>query len=178
MFRVSGKKARSAFAHEGGGHRYQRVPPSEKRGRVHTSTVTVAVLREPEPHEVHIEPRDLDVKFTRGSGPGGQHRNKTDTCCLLKHKPSEISIRVDGGRSQSTNRETALSILRAKLQDAGDVAVAVDRKAKRRRQVGSGMRGDKRRTIALQRGIVTDHETGRSMSARRYLKGYVGELFG
>jgi len=176
LFRVEGKKATSAFQHEAGGHRWQRVPPNEKRGRVHTSTITIAVLNEPREHEVHIEPRDLDEKFTRGSGPGGQHRNKTDTCVILTHKPSGITVRVDGGRSQTINRQTALSVLRAKLQAAGSEAQVRQRNTRRRQQLGSGMRGDKRRTVALQRDSVIDHERGRSMSAKRYLKGYVNEL--
>jgi len=77
----------------------QRVPPTEKRGRVQTSTVTVAVLEEPSEAEVRIDARDIDMSFMRGSGAGGQHRNKTDTAVLLKHKPSGIAVRVDGGRS-------------------------------------------------------------------------------
>lgn len=178
LFRVKGKKAAEAFRHEAGGHRWQRVPPNEKRGRVHTSTVTVAVLAEPREHEVQIEPRDIEEKFTRGSGAGGQHRNKTDTAVVLKHLPSGVIVRIDGGRSQHLNRQTAMSVLRAKLQAAGTEARVEKRNAKRRNQVGSGMRGDKRRTIAVQRGTVTDHETGRTIDTRRYLKGYVAELLG
>lgn len=177
LFRVEGKKALEAFQHEAGGHRWQRVPPTEKRGRVHTSTITVAVLDEPQEHEIYIDPNDLDEKFTRGSGAGGQHRNKTDTAVVLKHLPSGIVVRIDGGRSQHVNRQTALSVLRAKLQEAGAEAQVKKRNAKRRRQVGSGMRGDKRRTIAVQRGTVHDHETGRTIDTRRYLKGYVRDLW-
>lgn len=176
MFRVEGKGARSAFTGEAGGHRWQRVPPTEKRGRVQTSTVTVAILDEPREHEVHIDPADLDESFTRGSGAGGQHRNKTDTAVVLLHKPSGIQVRVDGGRSQYLNRQAALGLLRAKLK-AGVVADAVDaRNRKRRRQVGSGMRGDKIRTVAVQRDQVTDHQTGLSTSVRKYLKGDLSDI--
>ena len=157
--------------------RWQRVPPNEKKGRVHTSTVTVAVLEQPREHELRIDPKDLDESFTRGSGAGGQHRNKTDSCVILKHVPSGITVRVDGGRSQHINRETALGVLRARLKEAGSEKVTKDRNARRKRQVGSGMRGDKERTVALQRDTVTDHRTGRSIKAKAYLRGDLGGLF-
>jgi peptide chain release factor 1 len=174
---VTGKNAKELFRHEPGGHRWQRVPPTEKRGRKQSSTITVAILEEPRAHEVHIDPRDLDESFTRGSGKGGQHRNKTDTCVILKHLPTGIQVRVDGGRSQHVNRETALGVLRARLKDAGTERVSKDRNARRRRQVGSGMRSDKVRTVALQRDSVSDHQTGKSTSAKMYLRGHLRELW-
>lgn len=175
--RITGKNASIAFCHEAGGHRFQRVPPNEKRGRVHTSTVTVVVLDEPSEHEVHVDPRDLEETFTRGSGKGGQHRNKTDTCVMLLHKPSGIRVRVDGGRSQTINRQTALGVLRARLKEAGVAKQTKKRNANRRRQHGSGMRGDKVRTIAIQRDTVTDHNTGKTMKAKFYLRGNLSELW-
>ncbi len=174
--RVQGRRAAEVFAGEPGGHRWQRVPPTEKRGRVHTSTVTVAVLPEPKPHELRIDPADLDESFTRGSGKGGQHRNKTDTVVVLRHVPTGVVVRVDGGRSQSLNRETALGLLRARILAAQREAVVRERNSSRRDQLGCGARGDKVRTIALQRGTVTDHLTGRSMATDRYLRGHLQEL--
>jgi len=175
--RVWGREAARCFAHESGGHRFQRVPPNDKRGRVHTSTVTVAVLREPTERDVFIDPRDLEESFTRGSGKGGQHRQKNDTCAVLRHRPSGVRIRVDGGRSQSLNRQTAFALLRARLQAIEDRKRGQTRNDERRRQLGSGMRGDKRRTIALQRDTVTDHISGRSMRAKAYLAGRLRELW-
>lgn len=175
--RVSGRKAKTAFAHEPGGHRFQRVPPTEKRGRVHTSTVTVAVLEEPTEHEVQIDPSELEESFTRGSGKGGQHRNKTDTCVILKHIPTGLSVRIDGGRSQHINRQTALSVLRARLQQNEGERLTHKRNRNRKAQVGCGARGDKRRTIALQRDMVTDHQTGKTMSAKHYLRGKIRDLW-
>ena len=175
--RVTGKNAAVAFCHEAGGHRFQRVPPNEKRGRVHTSTVTVAVLEEPKEHEVKIDPRDLEEHFTRGSGAGGQHRNKTDSCVVLTHTPSGITVRVDGGRSQHINRQTALGVLRARLKVAGDERTTTERNATRRRQVGMGARGDKVRTIAIQRDTVHDHGTGKTMKAKQYLRGNLSLLW-
>lgn len=179
VFRVqdrTGRQAHEAFGQEAGGHRFQRTPPNEKRGRVHTSTVTVAVLEEPKDHEVVIQPCDLEESFTRGSGAGGQHRNKTDSCVLLKHKPSGIQVRVDGGRSQHLNRQTALILLRTRLKELGDEKLLGARTAERKAQLGTGMRGDKVRTIALQRDQVTNHRNGRSMSAKAYLRGHLGEI--
>lgn len=177
LIRVTGKNAEEAFCHEAGGHRFQRVPPTEKRGRVQTSTVTVAVLEEPSEHEVRIDPRDLDESFTRGSGAGGQHRNKTDSCVVLVHKPTGLRVRIDGGRSQYINRQTALEVMRARLKAQGGDRAAKGRNATRRTQVGRGQRGDKRRTIAIQRDMVTDHVTGKTMKAKAYLRGRLAELW-
>jgi peptide chain release factor 1 len=175
---VSGRGAEQLFAHESGGHRWQRVPRTEKRGRVHTSTVTVVVLAEPNSTELVIDPRDLEEKFTRGSGKGGQHRNKTDTAVQLRHKPSGLSVRAEKGRSQTDNRETALRLLRAKLIEAQQRSEAEQLYRERRQQAGSGQRGDKVRTIALQRDQVVDHRTGKSCSAREYLRGRLRALLG
>lgn len=176
LFRVDGKKASFAFANEPGGHRFQRVPPTEKRGRVHSSTITIAVLEVPKEHEVKIDRSDLEESFARGSGAGGQHRNKTDTCVVLKHKPSGIQVRVDGGRSQWINRQTALELLSSRLKEGSDTKAVQGRNVKRRGQVGSGMRSDKVRTVAIHRDLVTNHLTGVKMSAKRYLRGAVAEL--
>jgi len=164
------------MVNEAGGHRWQRVPKNDKRGRVHTSTVTVAVLREPSATEVRIDARDLDIKTTRSGGPGGQHANKTDTAVVVKHKPTGIVVRVET-KSQHRNKELALGILRARLQEREHLRLSADQNSKRKRQVGSGMRGDKRRTIAIQRGKVTDHKTGKRVKAQKYLRGHVDSLW-
>jgi peptide chain release factor 1 len=140
--------------------------------------VTVAVLEEPKEHEVEILKSDLEESFVRGSGAGGQHRNKTDTAVQLKHKPSGILVRVDGGRSQYANRMTALCVLRAKLKARLEEAGSSSLEKRRRSQVGSGMRGDKRRTIAVQRDDVADHVTGKSISFKDYQRGKLKKLVG
>lgn len=175
-FRVTGKDAARAFRHEAGGHRWQRVPPNEKRGRVHTSTVTVAVLTEPTQAEVRLNDRDLTIKTTRSGGPGGQHANKTDSAVIITHKPSGITVRVET-KSQHRNKELALGILRARLKSAEAGRLSKTRNAKRKGQIGGGARGDKIRTIALQRGQVTDHQTGKRTSAKKYLRGAVDDLW-
>lgn len=170
-FVARGKGAAEAFRDEAGGHRWQRIPPSEKRGRVHTSTITVAVLPEPTPTELRLDWRDIEQVTCRGSGAGGQHRNKTESAVMLTHVPSGLTVRCESERSQHQNRETALSLLRARLFAAETERRFAARAEDRRRQVGSGMRGDKRRTIRCQDGTVTDHVTGRSWTFRDYQRG-------
>lgn len=169
--RASGADAEAAFRDEAGGHRWQRVPPNERRGRVHTSTITVAVLREPTERELHIDPRDLEWTFSRGSGPGGQHRNKTESAVDLLHVPTGTAVHCETERSQQDNKRLALAALRARIVAAEREAERQQRGAARKDQIGSGMRGDKRRTIRCQEGTVTDHVTGRTWRLRDYLRG-------
>lgn len=168
---MTGAGAAQAFQDEAGGHRWQRVPPNEKRGRVHTSTVTVAVLPEPEAVELVIPERDLEYQATTGSGPGGQARNKTMNAIMLRHRPSGTLVRCESGRSQHQNKQTALAHLRAVLWEARAGAVEGARAAERRAQVGSGMRGDKRRTVRTQDDQVNDHVTGQKWRYKDYVRG-------
>lgn len=169
--RVFGAGAVEAMKNEAGGMRWQRVPPNEKRGRVHTSTVTVAVLPEPTDVQIKLDERDLEYRTCRASGAGGQKVNKTDSAVQLTHKPTGLMVRVETERSQHQNRATALALLRARLWQAARDREVAARASDRRLQVGSGMRGDKRRTIAVQRGTVVDHVTGRSWPLRDFLRG-------
>ena len=172
MLRASGRGAREVFADEAGGHRWQRVPPNEKRGRVHTSTVTVAVLDEPSEIELpRIDPADLDISTCRASGSGGQHLQKTDSAVQIRHIPTGIIVRCETERSQSYNKATALAIMRARLHERRLRDSHARRADDRRRQIGSGQRGDKRRTIAVQRDSVIDHVTGRAWRFADYERG-------
>jgi peptide chain release factor 1 len=172
VLRVSGPGAERTFADESGGHRWQRVPPSDKRGRVQTSTITVVVLPEPTPLEVKIDERDLEWSTCRASGDGGQHLQKTESAVQLRHRPSGIAVRCESERSQHQNRATAMAVLRARLHARALEAHRAERDAARRAQAGSGERGDKRRTIRAQDGFVTDHVTGRRWSYRDYVRGH------
>ena len=158
------------FQNESGGHRWQRIPPSEKKGRVHTSTVTVAVLPDNSEHGFTVDPNDLHWQTTKGSGPGGQNRNKRENCVVLTHKPTGLSVRVDS-KSQSQNKDQALVILLERLQTKSLSEKKGKRNSARRAQLGSGMRGDKVRTIRVCDGTVTDHGTGRKISLKKYLRG-------
>jgi peptide chain release factor 1 len=162
---------RALFAGETGGHRWQRVSPTEKRGRVHSSTITVAVLEEVSERALVIPPRDLQWSACKASGSGGQHLQKTETAVLVKHVPTGLTVRCQSERSQQANREIALRILRARIIERRDTEAANDRAQQRRAQVGSGMRGDKRRTIRVQDDAVIDHETGRTWRFKDYVRG-------
>lgn len=169
--RIIGANPHLAFGNEAGGHRWQRVPPTERKGRVHTSTITVAVLPEPADSALVVNERDLEWTTTRGTGPGGQHRNKTESAVTLKHQPSGLVVRCQSERSQLRNKQSALAVLKARLWQAENDRTARASNNQRRQQIGSGMRGDKRRTIRLQDGIVTDHVLGKRWRLREYLNG-------
>ncbi len=175
-FRVTGAGARAAFEREAGGHRWQRVPPTEKRGRVHSSTVTVAVLREPEERELVLDPRELRLETRRGSGPGGQHKNKTESAVRVTHVPTGIAAYADS-RSQHQNRVLALSVLRARLLERRGRAMTLEQNALRRSQVGSGQRSDKIRTVSEQNGVVTNHANGKKLDLRSFQRGLLEGLF-
>lgn len=166
---ITGEGALVTFADESGGHRWQRIPPTERRGRVHTSTVTVAVLNT-ETHSPTFNENDVEVTTTRGSGPGGQARNKIETCVVATHRPTGISVRIDG-RSQHQNRQLAYRILSSKLAKIEHERLQVLEATERRQQVGTGMRGDKIRTYRVQDDQVTDHRTGQKFRLTNWMKG-------
>lgn len=176
VLEVPGVRAASFFSFESGGHRWQRVPPTEKRGRRHTSTVTVAVLPVLNKEIASLQDKDIEWKATRGSGKGGQHRNVTDSAVQMRHKPTGIAVRIEGTRSQLQNRITARNLLAARVADFNRAALRASRASDRREQVGSGQRGDKIRTIRLQDGVVVDHRSGKRTSTARYLAGHLEDL--
>jgi len=133
--------------------------------------VTVAVLEEPTEAQVQLDLRDVEIKTCRGSGAGGQHRNVTDSAVQATHRPSGVMVRCEGERSQHQNREAALRLLRARLLEFERGQVDHARNANRRDQVGTGMRGDKIRTVAVQRDQVTDHRTGKQIKLKPYMRG-------
>ena len=177
VLQVTGQTAVNDFRHEAGGHRWQRIPPTEKRGRVQTSTVTVATLPVPEGAEFCLSEKDLNWAFCRAGGKGGQHVNRTDSAVQLTHRPSGMMVRVENERSQSQNKAVALAVLRSRLAEKDREQAESTVNASRRSQVGAGMRGDKRRTIALQRDQVTDHITGKRVSAKVYLTGEIDRVW-
>jgi peptide chain release factor 1 len=175
-FRAEGKNAREAFEKEAGGHKWQRVPPTEKRGRKQSSTITVAVLTEPTQQELTLNPKDLKYETYKDSGPGGQHRNTSDTAVRVTHIPTGVQA-SSAHKCQSRNKKLALAALRARLSSQKSRQAATSRNNKRKRQVGTGMRADKIRTVAEQRGRVENHRNGRRMKIKRYLRGYVEEIY-
>jgi peptide chain release factor 1 len=167
---VTGNRASAIFKDEPGGHRYQRISPTEKRGRVHTSTITVAVINPDTPQSFKIPESDIEIKPSRGSGPGGQHRNKTESCITATHTPTGVTVRVDM-RSQYQSRSMAIRILTAKLYSDNWKANKNNEAKTRREQIGSGMRGDKIRTYRYQDDKVTDHRTGNVWKLSKWSKG-------
>ncbi len=145
---------------EAGGHRWQRVPPTERKGRVHTSTVTVAVFEIQPEEEWFLKDSDIEIFTTKDSGPGGQHRNKTESCVVMRHLPTGIEAKASA-KSQHQNRKTARAMLEARVRAVMDERTGKARALDRKGQVGSGMRGDKIRTYRQQDDQVTDHRTGR-----------------
>ena len=159
-FMIEGAGAYSRLKFESGVHRVQRVPDTETQGRIHTSTVTVAVLPEAEDVELEINPADLKIDTFRSSGAGGQHINKTSSAIRVTHIPTGTVVECQDERSQFKNKDKALKILRSRLLDEKqrehDEAIASDRKA----QVGTGDRSERIRTYNYPQGRVTDHRIG------------------
>lgn len=161
---------------EAGGHRWQRVPPTERRGRVHTSTVTVAVLKPLDAARWTLRDEDIDMQFTRDTGPGGQHRNKTESCVVLTHRPTGIQAK-SAQRCQHANRRQARAVLEARVAEHFQQLRDQRERSCRRQQVGSGQRGDKVRTYCAQHGVVTDHRSQRKAPLRAVVAGRLEELY-
>ncbi len=169
-FIVTGKGAYDAFINEAGGHRFQRVPPTEKRGRRQTSTVTVAVLRLKE-YNFSIDEKDLRFENKRGSGPGGQHRNVTESAVRVVHIPTGISAESQSERSQHKNKRQAIKILMARVEELDRKNNQSKENLERKNQIGKGARGDKIRTYRYQDGRAIDHRTGKKVNLNKILNG-------
>lgn len=169
--------ALTGFRHEAGIHRIQRIPPTERRGRVHTSTVTVSVLDSAAPTSMTIDPADLRIRWFSGTGKGGQHRNKHQTSVELIHAPSGLS-RSAQTRSRETSMREALSSLQEAVSKASRLETAGGINASRTAQIGAGTRADQRRRIyRFREDRVSDLVTGREASCSRFMRGSIDLLW-
>ena len=177
IFSISGKETYSKLKYESGVHRVQRVPETESQGRVHTSTVTVAVLPEATDVEIHIDEKDLKIDTLRSSGAGGQHVNKTESCIRMTHLPTGIVVLCQDERSQTKNREKAMKVLKSRLYDYYQSQADKEYADNRRSQVGTGDRSERIRTYNFPQGRVTDHRIGLTLhSIDSFLMGDIEEM--
>ena len=176
-FMVVGDGAYSKFKFESGVHRVQRVPDTESQGRIHTSTITVAVLPEAPDVDIEILDKDLKIDTYRSSGAGGQHVNKTESAIRITHLPTGIVVNCQDERSQIKNRDKAMNILKSKLYDFYQSQADAEYAATRKSQVGTGDRSERIRTYNFPQGRVTDHRIGLTLySIDNFMNGDISEM--
>lgn len=174
---VKGENAYRELQYETGVHRVQRIPATEKSGRIHTSTASVAIMPIYNKIKVEINPSDLEIETSRSGGAGGQNVNKVETAVRIVHKPTGIDVRCTSERSQQANRERAMKLLMSKLQQKKDEEEARKNAADRKAQVGTGDRSEKIRTYNFPQDRVTDHRIKQSWSnLEAILSGRIGPI--
>ncbi|MBQ2001181.1 MAG: peptide chain release factor 1 [Clostridia bacterium] len=177
-FMIEGDGAYSRLKFESGVHRVQRVPDTESQGRIHTSTVTVAVLPEVDDVEIEINPADLQVDTYRASGAGGQHVNKTESAIRITHLPTGLVVECQDERSQHKNRDKAMKVLRSRLYEQAQKEQTDKIASERKSQVGTGDRSERIRTYNYPQGRVSDHRIGLTLyHLEQILNGNVDEIF-
>ena len=162
VFEIKGEGAFDKLKYEAGVHRVQRIPMTEKSGRVHTSTASVAILETVNETEIKVNPQDLRIDVLRASGPGGQYVNKRESAVRITHLPTGLTVICQEERTQQQNKERALKVLRAKLMAKKRADQMAQRGAERRDQIGTAMRAEKIRTYNFPQNRITDHRIKKS----------------
>lgn len=177
IFLVTGEQVYRQLKYESGVHRVQRIPVTEANGRIHTSTVTVAVLPEAEEVDIQIDPQDLDITVQRASGPGGQGVNTTDSAVRIIHKPTGMMVYCADDRSQIKNKARAMAVLRSRLLKLKEDEERARYAAQRRNQIGTGDRSERIRTYNFPQNRVTDHRIGLTLySLPAVMEGKIDEI--
>ena len=177
IFLITGSEVYRQLKFESGVHRVQRVPVTEANGRIHTSTVTVAVLPEAEEVDVQIDPQDLEITVTRASGPGGQGVNTTDSAVQILHRPTGLLVTCADERSQLKNKTKAMTVLRSRLLQRREDEEHAKYAAERRSQIGSGDRSERIRTYNFPQNRLTDHRIGLTLySLPQVMEGGIGPV--
>jgi peptide chain release factor 1 len=159
---VKGNNIYNLMKNEAGVHRVQRVPITEKGGRIHTSAASVAVLPKIEGNQIDIKESDLEIEYYRASGPGGQNVNKVETAVRIRHKPTNIVVSCQSERTQQRNKEIALQILKSKIWELEQEKITNQLSSERKKQIGTQDRSEKIRTYNFQQNRVTDHRINKS----------------
>jgi peptide chain release factor 1 len=177
VFEIRGLGSYEKLRFETGVHRVQRIPSTEKQGRIHTSTASVAILPIRKKHKVEINPADIEMEFSRAGGAGGQNVNKVETAVRIVHKPTGIEARSQSERNQLGNREKAMAVLQAKLEQLQEDQERAKLSSDRKSQIGTGDRSEKIRTYNVPQDRITDHRLKESWSnLPKILAGNVGPI--
>jgi peptide chain release factor 1 len=177
-FRIISQEAWNQMKFEGGTHRVQRIPYTEKAGRIQTSTITVSVCSQQKSYSVKLNPAEVKIDFYRSSGPGGQNVNKRETAVRLTHIPSNLIVTCQSSRSQQKNKELAFSILLAQLVNIQEEKEKREKEKSKKSQIGSGERSEKIRTYHFPRNQITDHRINQSWhNLEDVMKGDFEQIF-